>query len=158
MKPARKKRLKTIAIIFIIFFAIISLVLFAIGSNLNHYYSLEQVNQQIAPLHQKGIRIGGMVEKGSVKRNPENLQVEFLLTDFRNPPVLVRYNGILPDLFREGQGVIATGTLTDRYQFTAQTILAKHDEKYMPKELMQDLKNANKIGNYQHKYLEQNPQ
>lgn len=146
MTPARKKRLKTIGLIFFAFASAVGLTVYALQSDLNHYYSLEQVAAQQAPLEQAGIRIGGMVEKGSLRRLSDGLAVEFKITDFRSPSVTVHYQGILPDLFREGQGIIATGILTSATTFKADVILAKHDETYMPKELVEDLERAG----YQH--------
>jgi len=86
-------------------------------------------------------RLGGMVEKGSVHRTPGSLQVEFTVTDFRHD-VPVTYSGVLPDLFREGQGVIAHGHLGHDGVFIADEVLAKHDEKYMPPQVAQSLKDA----------------
>ncbi|MCI5073482.1 cytochrome c maturation protein CcmE [Oricola sp.] len=92
-----------------------------------------------APQENSGrIRLGGLVETGSVK-NAETSGVEFAIED-ANERVLVRYAGILPDLFREGQGVIAEGTLQTDGSFLADTVLAKHDETYMPKEVADRLK------------------
>jgi cytochrome c-type biogenesis protein CcmE len=76
-------------------------------------------------------RLGGMVEKGSVQRAPGSLEVNFVVTDFRHE-LPVRYTGVLPDLFREGQGVIAHGRIGANGVFVADEVLAKHDEKYMP--------------------------
>src|SRR5690606_32605093 len=76
-------------------------------------------------------RLGGMVSRGSVERAPGSLEVRFMVTDFKNT-VPVRYTGVLPDLFREGQGVVAHGRLTEDGTFVADEVLAKHDEKYMP--------------------------
>ena len=91
-----------------------------------------------APL-QKRFRIGGMVVKGSVSRKPGDLQVRFVLTDFAHQ-VPVEYTGVLPDLFREGQGIIAHGTMGPDGAFVADEVLAKHDEKYMPPEVAASLK------------------
>ena len=84
--------------------------------------------------------IGGMVVKGSVERSPGDLQVRFVLTDFAHQ-VPVEYTGVLPDLFREGQGIIAHGTMNAGGAFVADEVLAKHDEKYMPPEVAASLKN-----------------
>jgi len=80
------------------------------------------------------VRLGGLVEKGSVQRDADGLDVKFRVTDGRQS-LLVLYSGILPDLFREGQGVVAEGRLTAGERFEATTILAKHDETYMPREV-----------------------
>ena len=86
-------------------------------------------------------RIGGMVVKGSVERPGDNLLVRFKLSDF-SQEVTVEYTGILPDLFREGQGIVAKGRLDGRGVFVAEEVLAKHDENYMPPEVASSLKKA----------------
>ena len=87
----------------------------------------------------KRFRLGGMVEKGSLVRTPGSLEVRFVVTDFRNS-VPVRYDKVLPDLFREGAGVVAHGRLDPQGTFIADEVLAKHDEKYMPPEVARSLK------------------
>lgn len=87
----------------------------------------------------KAFRLGGMVKNGTFIRVPESLDVSFTVTDFAHD-VTVRYSGLLPDLFREGQGVVATGKLNEDGDFVAETILAKHDEEYMPPEVADSLK------------------
>jgi cytochrome c-type biogenesis protein CcmE len=84
-------------------------------------------------------RLGGMVTKGSVKRTPGSLEVHFVVTDFKHD-VPVTYSGVLPDLFREGTGVVAHGTMQTDGTFRADEVLAKHDEKYMPPEVAKSLK------------------
>jgi cytochrome c-type biogenesis protein CcmE len=86
-------------------------------------------------------RLGGMVEKGSVMRTPGSLAVSFVVTDFRHT-VPVRYDNVLPDLFREGAGVVAHGRLDAHGVFIADEVLAKHDEKYMPPEVARSLQQA----------------
>jgi cytochrome c-type biogenesis protein CcmE len=86
-------------------------------------------------------RLGGMVEQGSLKRTPGSLDVSFVVTDFRHS-VPVRYDKVLPDLFREGAGVVAHGRLDASGTFVADEVLAKHDEKYMPPEVARSLKQA----------------
>jgi len=86
-------------------------------------------------------RLGGMVEQGSLKRTPGSLDVSFVVTDFRHS-VPVHYDKVLPDLFREGAGVVAHGRLDARGVFVADEVLAKHDEKYMPPEVARSLKQA----------------
>ncbi len=83
-------------------------------------------------------RLGGMVQKGSVQRTPGSMQVQFVVTDFRHQ-VAVRYDNVLPDLFREGAGVVAHGRLDANGTFIADEVLAKHDEKYMPPEVARSL-------------------
>ncbi|HTP38173.1 MAG TPA: cytochrome c maturation protein CcmE [Steroidobacteraceae bacterium] len=84
-------------------------------------------------------RLGGMVQTGSVKRTPGSLEVNFVVTDFKNS-VPVRYDNVLPDLFREGAGVVAHGRLDASGTFVADEVLAKHDEKYMPPDVAKSLK------------------
>ena len=129
MTPARKKRLTLIGLIFASFAAAVALLLYAMQNDLNHYYSLEQ----------PGIRVGGMVEDKSLQREGDSLTVRFRITDYRHPPLTVHYTGMLPDLFREGQGVIARGTLHANGEFQAAEILAKHDENYLPPEVKADM-------------------
>ena len=86
-------------------------------------------------------RLGGMVEQGSLKRTPGSLEVNFVVTDFRHS-VAVHYDKVLPDLFREGAGVVAHGRLDANGTFVADEVLAKHDEKYMPPEVVQALKRS----------------
>lgn len=134
MHPKRRNRL------FIVLFLVagvavsVSLVLMALNENLNMFYPPDQVVGGEAPVGTR-IRAGGMVEDGSVKRDGEGLDVSFVLTDYQGSDFRVVYSGILPDLFREGQGVIVLGQLTDSGDFRADQVLAKHDENYMPPEL-----------------------
>ena len=107
-------------------------VLNAFRSNLVYFYSPTEVLEGKAPRDQT-IRIGGMVEKGSVKRAGDSLLVQFVVTDM-NKTIPVRYEGILPDLFRDGQGVVTLGRLGTDGTFVAREVLAKHDENYMPPE------------------------
>ena len=139
MTPARKKRLTLISLIFASFAAAVALLLYAMQNDLNHYYSLEQIAAHAAPQEQPGIRVGGMVEEQSLVREGDSLTVNFRITDFQHPPLAVTYTGILPDLFREKQGVIARGTLGADGVFRADEILAKHDENYLPPEIKADM-------------------
>jgi cytochrome c-type biogenesis protein CcmE len=110
----------------------------AFEKNMLYYYSPTQILAGEAP-DSRSIRVGGLVENGSVQREPGSLEVRFTLTDFANT-VGVSYTGVLPDLFREGQGIIARGKLTDDGLFVAEEVLAKHDENYMPPEVKESLK------------------
>jgi cytochrome c-type biogenesis protein CcmE len=110
----------------------------AFNQNLLYYYSPTQIHAGEAP-DARSIRVGGLVENGSLKRNPGSLEVRFTLTDFSNT-LGVSYTGVLPDLFREGQGVIARGRLDGQGLFVAEEVLAKHDENYMPPEVKDSLK------------------
>ena len=109
----------------------------AFKSNVMFFFDPSQVASHEAPAD-KRFRLGGMVEKGSIDKTPGTLDVKFLVTDFKHT-VAVKYSGILPDLFREGQGVIAHGRMQGDV-FVADEILAKHDEKYMPPEVAKSLK------------------
>jgi cytochrome c-type biogenesis protein CcmE len=109
----------------------------AFNQNLLYYYSPTQVHAGEAP-ESRSIRVGGLVENGSLKRQPGSMEVNFILTDYQQT-VPVSYTGVLPDLFREGQGVIARGKM-DGNRFVAEEVLAKHDENYMPPEVADSLK------------------
>lgn len=153
MTPKRKQRLKIIAFILSGATIAVALLFSALGNNMNHYYELSVAKSDTA-LIGKTIRIGGMVEVGSIKRTDGSLNVTFAITNF-NDSIQVDYEGILPDLFRENQGVLAKGQLIDKDHFIAEEILAKHDENYMPKEVKAELE---KNGLYQHNKAEQNTQ
>ncbi|MEY2696792.1 MAG: cytochrome c maturation protein CcmE [Pseudomonadota bacterium] len=115
----------------------------AFQKNLLYFLTPTQIAQGEAP---KGhsFRIGGLVVKGTVRRAPDTLEVHFDLTD-GNRTVGVSYTGILPDLFREGQGIIAIGKLSESGVFEASEVLAKHDENYMPPEVAESLKATGQI-------------
>ncbi len=113
------------------------LTLKAFQDNLMFYVEIAEVIKGNAP-QERNFRVGGLVLDGSVKRQPGELEVEFTLTDFENE-LPVYYDGILPDLFREGQGIIAHGRLDDSGRFIADEVLAKHDENYMPPEVAETL-------------------
>jgi len=111
----------------------------ALRKNMMYFYTPSDLVAQTAPKHAR-LRLGGLVERGSVQRG-DGLLVSFTLADCAQS-VKVRYEGILPDLFREGQGIVATGTVGNDGAFTADEVLAKHDENYMPPELASSLKTA----------------
>lgn len=113
-------------------------VLNAFQSNLVFFFTPTQVSQGEAPKG-RAFRVGGMVKEGSLKKDGEN--VEFVVTDFAHD-VPVSYKGLLPDLFKEGKGVVAQGKLSGDNQFTASEVLAKHDENYMPPEAKHALDKA----------------
>lgn len=115
----------------------VSLLLKALGSNTNYFYSPTEVVEGKAPTG-KSFRLGGLVGKGSVVR--VDMKVNFDVTDNKNK-FNIEYTGILPDLFREGQGIITTGSLVDG-TFVATEVLAKHDENYMPPEVADALEKA----------------
>ncbi|MDP8985817.1 MAG: cytochrome c maturation protein CcmE [Pseudomonadota bacterium] len=137
MTPRRKRLLVVLAILGGVS-ASVALAVMASRENIMFYYDPSQVVAGKAPAA-KRFRIGGMVVKGSVARKPGDLQVRFVLTDYAHQ-VPVEYTGVLPDLFREGQGIIAHGTLGADGAFVADEVLAKHDEKYMPPEVAASLK------------------
>ncbi len=114
----------------------------AFNSNLVFFFSPSQVAAKEAPIG-RSFRIGGMVETGSLKRESNGLTVNFVVTDTAKT-IPVVYTGILPDLFKEGKGVVAQGKLTNDGVFHADEVLAKHDENYMPPEAAEALKNAKK--------------
>ena len=113
----------------------VALVLIALDENIIYFYSPSEVNQSEAATL---LRVGGLVKDGSLKIDSD-LGIKFIIED-NIAEVSVIYNGILPDLFREGQGVIAEGKFIDNF-FIANEIVAKHDENYMPKEVYESLKN-----------------
>jgi cytochrome c-type biogenesis protein CcmE len=120
------------------------LVLSAFNKNLVFFFTPSQVAAKEAPVG-RSFRIGGLVETGSVKRNPDGVTVSFIVTDtaHRMP---VEFRGPLPDLFKEGKGVVAQGKLTEAGLFQASEVLAKHDENYMPPEAAEALKKAQGAG------------
>ena len=138
MTPRRKRLLVVLGILGGVG-ASVALAVMASRENIMFYFDPSQVATGKAP-QEKRFRIGGMVVKGSVTRNPGDLQVRFVLTDFAHE-VPVEYTGVLPDLFREGQGIIAHGKMNAHGAFVADEVLAKHDEKYMPPEVAASLKN-----------------
>lgn len=133
MHPVRKKRMITIGVILAILGAAIGLVLYALSTNINLFYSPTQIHAGEAPTGVT-LRAGGMVVEGSVQRNPQTLDVSFEVTDYAQK-VRIEYQGILPDLFREGQGIVAQGKLNESGVLIASEVLAKHDEEYMPPEI-----------------------
>ena len=110
----------------------------AFEANVMLYYDPTDLAAQMPPAGER-FRLGGMVEQGSVQKTPGTLDISFLVTDFKHT-IPVKFSGILPDLFREGQGVVAHGRM-QAGTFVADEILAKHDEKYMPPEVAESLKN-----------------
>ena len=119
-----------------------ALVLNALKSNLNYFYTPTQVVNHEAPGN-RNFRIGGLVQDGSLKRQTDGLTVDFLVTDTART-IAVSYKGILPDLFKEGKGVVAQGKLAADGHFIADQVLAKHDENYMPPEAAKALRDAQK--------------
>ena len=142
MTPRRKRLLMVLGILGGVG-ASVALAVMASRENVMFYFDPSQIAAGQAP-HDKRFRVGGMVVKGSVVKtssqvNPDEIDVRFVLSDFQHE-VPVKYSGVLPDLFREGQGVIAHGQLDANGTFLADEVLAKHDEKYMPPEVAGSLK------------------
>lgn len=133
MVSARRHKLLMLLFSLGIFSVAAALVLYALRQNISLFYTPTQAISGEAPQHH-AIRIGGMVEKGSINRAKQGLEVQFKVTDF-NHTITVIYTGILPDLFREGQGIVAEGQLIDNQHFRAIHVLAKHDANYMPPEV-----------------------
>ncbi len=144
MNPIRKKRLYLIGLMVAGIAIATGLALKAFDENLMFFFSPSQVVAGEAP-KDHAFRIGGLVTQGSVQRQPDGLTVGFDLTD-NAKTVKIRYTGILPDLFREGQGIVAMGKLRDDGVFVASEVLAKHDENYMPPEVASSLKTAHEEG------------
>ena len=143
MKP-RHKRFAAIAGGLALLAIAAALVLNAFQSNLVFFFSPSQVAAGEAP-RDRAFRIGGLVETGSLKRGQEGLAVHFVVTDTAHS-IPVTYSGILPDLFREGKGVVAQGKVGPDGVFRASEVLAKHDENYMPPEAAHALEQAQKAG------------
>jgi len=138
MTPKRKKRLSIILGLVFGTALIVGLVMYSLSENINLFYSTSQIAEGEAPVGAR-IRAGGMVVDGSVKRATDSLKVQFAITDFEHQ-VVVEFTGILPDLFREGQGIIAQGKMDANGIFQADEVLAKHDENYMPPEIAESMK------------------
>ncbi len=139
MNKRSRRKVLVIAILFGVAIAAV-LGLTAFQENLLYFYSPTQIAEGEAP-DNHSFRVGGLVVNGSVKRKPDSLQVQFDLTD-NTETMTVEYTGILPDLFREGQGIVAMGSLQAGGKFIAEEVLAKHDENYMPPEVADALKAA----------------
>jgi len=140
MHPVRKQRLYLVLFIALFSSLAVALVMYAMRGNINLFFPPTDVAAGKAPQNVP-IRVGGMVVDGSVNRSADNLTVSFTLTDYRaNVPVV--YTGILPDLFGEGQGAVASGVLNAQGVLEASEVLAKHDEKYMPPEVADALEKS----------------
>ncbi|PXX44068.1 cytochrome c maturation protein CcmE [Undibacterium pigrum] len=127
---ARKKRLLLVTVSLSLLGLATFFILNAFQKNLVFFFTPTQISAGEAPL-QHSFRVGGMVENGSLKTLEDGITVRFLVTDTRNS-LAVQYRGILPDLFKEGKGVVAQGKLAQAGVFIAEQVLAKHDENYMP--------------------------
>ena len=144
MTPLRRQRFILVGLLVLGVSIALGLALLALRENINLFFSPTQVKAGEAP-QQASFRLGGMVVEGSVRRPDADLSVEFVLTDTVEQ-VTVTYKGILPDLFREGQGIVTQGMLNNNGIFEANQVLAKHDENYMPPEVADALKKAKEMG------------
>lgn len=133
MMQTRKRKMTILLFSMSILAIAAALILYALRQNISLFYTPTEAVSGKAP-QQHVIRVGGMVEKGSIIRSKKSLVVQFKITDF-NQTITVTYTGILPDLFREGQGVVTEGELIDNQHFRASQVLAKHDANYMPPEV-----------------------
>ena len=140
MHPVRKQRLWVVLSIVIFSSAAVGLAVYALRGNINLFYPPAEVAAGAAPVDTP-IRVGGMVVEGSIDRATDSLEVRFEVTDFQ-ASVPVVYVGILPDLFAEGEGVVASGRLNAGGVFMAEEVLAKHDENYMPPEVADALEKS----------------
>ena len=139
MKPRQKRFMFIVAAIAGLAVAV-GLVLNALKNNVSLYFTPTQVYNKEAP-QGRSFRIGGLVEEGSVQREKDGLTVKFVITD-KHKSIPVVYKGILPDLFKEGKGVVAQGKVEADGMMHAEEVLAKHDENYMPPEAADALKKA----------------
>ena len=140
MHAVRKKRLMTILVALIGFGVAVMLLLYALSQNINHFFTPTELHEKQVSANIRA-RVGGLVKENSVSRQADSLEVVFIVTD-KLSDVSVSYTGILPDLFREGQGVVVTGRYHGDGHFVATEVLAKHDENYMPPEAYEALKKA----------------
>lgn len=126
----RRRRLYAVIVLLLGIGLSAGLVLYALRQNINLYYTPEQLANQTVPAG-RVFRLGGLVMKGSVHQSSGSLKTRFVLTDYHEA-ITVYYDGLLPSLFREGQGIVAQGKLTGQGVFVASQVLAKHDENYKP--------------------------
>lgn len=161
MHPKRKNRLILIIFMVVGLGAAVSLMMYSLSQNIDLFMTPTQIaNGEVNP--GQTIRAGGLVVDGSVQRSEDGLHVSFAITDGA-ANVTIEYEGILPDLFREGQGIVAMGKVDSRNVVIASEVLAKHDEEYMPPEVQHALDAAHKDGvenlkNYSAKPVEEKKQ
>lgn len=134
MHPLRAKRLSIIFALLLAFTAVVGLVLYALKKNINLYYIPSELAEAHLPKHTL-FRLGGVVKKDTIER--DGLHIRFIVTDYKKEQKVV-YQGVLPDLFREGQGVIVEGLLSEGGVMEGKTVLAKHDEDYHPPKVRVD--------------------
>ena len=149
MNPRRKSRLSIIILVLAGVVIATTLVLYALRQNIDLFYTPSEVvygkedKADLKPEVGQRIRVGGMVVAGTVQRDPKSLKVRFDLNDI-GPSISVEYEGILPDLFREGQGIVAQGILKEPTLLIASEVLAKHDENYVPPDLEKQMQKVHK--------------
>lgn len=132
MHPIRRRKMMVIVISILVAGLVVGLVLYALRQNISLFYTPTEVATGVAPINHP-IRLGGLVVEGSIQRS-DDLRVRFQITD-NHETIAVVYQGILPDLFREGKGVVVQGMWSGNQAFQASSVLAKHDENYMPPEV-----------------------
>ena len=142
MNPTRRRRLLLVLLVLVAASLAATLIAYALAQNMNYLYTPSQVEAGQAAAHPT-FRLGGMVKAGSIHHATDSLQVDFTVVD-ADGALPVRYTGILPDLFRDNQSVIATGHMQDG-RFIATEVLAKHDATYMPKELRDAMAKAHRL-------------
>ena len=143
MNPQRKKRLMFVGLILVGIGIAAALALSAFQENIMYFYTPTEVAEGKAP-QGRAFRVGGLVVSGTVQRQSDGLTVRFELTDTAKT-IPIQYTGILPDLFREGQGIVALGRINEQGLLIADEVLAKHDENYMPPEVGDALKKAGAV-------------
>lgn len=132
---ARTRRLYTFGIAALLVAAAAVLAFFALRENANLFYTPEVLAEKGLPKAGREVKVGGWVEPGTLTYTDAGATMEFVVIDNSPNTITVRFTGVAPDLFREGQGVVATGTFTAEGLFVAKQLLAKHDENYQPREL-----------------------
>jgi cytochrome c-type biogenesis protein CcmE len=132
---ARTRRLYTFGIAALLVLAAAVLAYFALRENANLFYTPEVLAEKGLPRSGKEVKVGGWVEPGTLTYTDDGATMQFTVIDNSPNTITVRFTGVAPDLFREGQGVVATGSFDAAGQFTASQLLAKHDENYQPREL-----------------------
>ena len=135
MNPKRKSRLYLAAFLLVAVSGTTAALMVALEQNINMFHPPQEIVDGTAPFN-RTIRAGGMVLDGSIRRDPDSLEMKFTISDYNGSDFVVSFTGILPDLFREGQGILVEGELAEDGIFMAHEVLAKHDENYMPPELM----------------------
>jgi cytochrome c-type biogenesis protein CcmE len=140
MNPVRRKRLILISIMIAGVGTAVGFALYAFNQNMMFYYSPTEIESGTVPASST-IRLGGVVVDGTFKHLPNSIRSQFEVSD-GHKAITVQYDGVLPDLFKEGQVILAKGTLDKQGVFVANEVLAKHDEKYMPREVAESLRKA----------------